>query len=42
MRAEASAQAGDAFSLKDFHSRALNLGSLPLSVLRDAVLDTAS
>ncbi len=42
LRAEASAQAGDAFSLKDFHSRALNLGSLPLSVLRDAVLDTAS
>ncbi len=38
LRAEASEQAGDAFSLKDFHSRALNLGSLPLSVLRDAVL----
>ena len=39
LRAEASEKAGDAFSLKDFHSRALNLGSLPLSVLRDAVLD---
>ncbi len=38
LRAEASAKAGDAFSLKDFHSRALNLGSLPLSVLREAVL----
>jgi len=38
IRAEAAEQAGDAFSLKDFHTRALNLGSLPLSVLRDAVL----
>ena len=38
VRAEAEAKAGDAFSLKDFHTRALNLGSLPLSVLRDAVL----
>lgn len=38
LRAEASEQAGDAFSLKDFHTEALNLGSLPLGVLRDAVL----
>ncbi|MFT3969619.1 MAG: DUF885 domain-containing protein [Micropruina sp.] len=38
LRAEAAERAGEAFSLKDFHSRALNLGSLPLSVLRDAVL----
>ncbi len=38
LRAEAEQQAGDAFSLKDFHTEALNLGSLPLSVLRDAVL----
>ena len=38
IRAEAAAQAGDAFSLKDFHTEALNLGSLPLDVLREAVL----
>ena len=38
IRAEAAEQAGDAFSLKDFHTRALDLGSLPLSVLREAVL----
>ncbi|MFT3835039.1 MAG: DUF885 domain-containing protein [Micropruina sp.] len=38
LRAEASAQAGEAFSLKDFHAEALNLGALPLGVLRDAVL----
>ncbi|MCW3159110.1 DUF885 domain-containing protein [Micropruina sonneratiae] len=38
LRAEAEAKAGASFSLRDFHSRALNLGSLPLSVLRDAVL----
>jgi len=30
-------RAGAAFSLKDFHAKALNLGSLPLSVLRDAL-----
>ena len=34
----AEAKDGDAFSLKDFHTKALNLGSLPLSVLRSAVL----
>ena len=38
IRADAAAQAGDSFSLKDFHTKALNLGSLPLSVLKDAVL----
>jgi len=38
IRAEAEAKDGDAFSLKDFHTKALNLGSLPLSVLRSAVL----
>jgi len=37
--AEAAAQArGETFSLKDFHTRALNLGSLPLDVLRDALV----
>lgn len=37
IRAEAQAAAtarGERFSLKDFHTRALNLGSLPLDVLR--------
>ena len=41
IRAEASAQAsarGEEFSLRDFHSRALKLGSVPLSVLRDALV----
>lgn len=38
IRAEAAAKAGDAFSLKDFHTRALNLGSLPLDVLRQALV----
>lgn len=38
MRAQASAQAGDAFSLKDFHRRALDVGSVGLDVLREAVL----
>ena len=38
VRAEAAEQAGDDFSLKAFHTKALNLGSLPLSVLREAVL----
>ena len=38
LRAEAEQRGGADFSLKDFHSRALGLGSLPLSVLRDAVL----
>ncbi|MBK8464126.1 MAG: DUF885 domain-containing protein [Nigerium sp.] len=41
IRAQASAAArarGKEFSLKDFHARALNLGSLPLDVLRGAIL----
>jgi uncharacterized protein (DUF885 family) len=32
-RTQAEAAAGPGFSLKDFHTRALNLGSVPLSVL---------
>ena len=32
-RADAERRAGAGFSLKDFHTRALNLGSVPLSVL---------
>ncbi len=32
-RADAAAKVGAGFSLKDFHTRALNLGSVPLSVL---------
>ncbi|MFT4215775.1 MAG: DUF885 domain-containing protein [Micropruina sp.] len=39
LRAEVEQRAGETFSLKDFHTQALNLGSLPLSVLREAVLD---
>lgn len=41
IRADAAAAAqarGEEFSLKDFHTRALNLGSLPLDVLRDALV----
>jgi uncharacterized protein (DUF885 family) len=30
---------GNTFSLKDFHDRALNLGSVGLDVLTDAVLN---
>jgi uncharacterized protein (DUF885 family) len=36
-RQEAKAQAGDAFSLRDFHSRALSLGSMGLDPLREAL-----
>lgn len=36
--ADAARARGEEFSLKDFHARALNLGSLPLDVLRDALL----
>jgi uncharacterized protein (DUF885 family) len=32
-----ASQAGQEFSLKDFHSRALNLGSVPLSVMPKAL-----
>ena len=39
LRDEAQQRAGDAFSLKDFHRRALDVGSVGLDVLRDAVLD---
>ena len=35
--AEAAAARGEQFSLKDFHSRALNLGSVPLAILPDAL-----
>ncbi|MFZ1410252.1 MAG: DUF885 domain-containing protein [Micropruina sp.] len=38
IRAEVAAAQGDAFSLKDFHTKALNLGSLPLDVLRGALV----
>lgn len=41
IRADAAAAArawGEEFSLKDFHSKALNLGSLPLDVLRGALV----
>ncbi len=41
IRSDAAAAAsarGEEFSLKDFHSRALNLGSLPLDVLRSALV----
>jgi uncharacterized protein (DUF885 family) len=36
-RAEAEQRAGDDFSLKDFHSQALSLGSMGLDPLRDAL-----
>ncbi len=36
-RDEAAAGAGDAFDLREFHRRALNLGSVGLDVLRDAL-----
>ena len=39
LRDESMARAGDAFDLKEFHKRALNLGSMGLDVLRQAVLD---
>jgi uncharacterized protein (DUF885 family) len=38
LRADASAQAGDAFDLKAFHRQALDIGSVGLDVLRAAVL----
>ncbi len=38
VRADVAAKQGDAFSLKAFHTRALNLGSLPLDVLRQALV----
>ena len=36
-REEAKARAGAAFSLKDFHSRALSLGAMGLDPLREAL-----
>jgi hypothetical protein len=36
-RDEAKERAGDAFSLKDFHSQALSLGSMGLDPLREAL-----
>jgi uncharacterized protein (DUF885 family) len=41
MRDEVAAREGDAFSLKDFHRRALDIGSVGLDVLREAVLAPA-
>ncbi len=41
MRDEVAAREGDAFSLKDFHRRALDVGSVGLDVLREAVLAPA-
>jgi uncharacterized protein (DUF885 family) len=38
LRDEVAAREGDAFSLKDFHRRSLDLGSVGLDVMRDAVL----
>lgn len=38
MRDEVAAREGDAFSLKDFHRRALDVGSVGLDVLREAVV----
>ena len=35
--ADAARARGEEFSLKDFHSKALNLGSVPLSILPDAL-----
>ena len=39
LRADAHAAAGDSFDLKGFHRDALEIGGLPLDVLRDAGLD---
>ena len=38
LREEVRGREGNAFSLKDFHARALDLGSVGLDVLRDALL----
>lgn len=38
IRADSAAAQGESFSLRDFHHRALNLGSVPLDVLRAALL----
>ena len=39
LREETAARQGSAFSLKDFHRRALDLGSVGLDVLREAVTE---
>lgn len=39
LRDEAQRRAGDSFSIRDFHSRALALGGVGLDTLRTAVLD---
>jgi uncharacterized protein (DUF885 family) len=36
-RDEAKTRAGDSFSLKDFHTRALSLGAMGLDPLREAL-----
>jgi uncharacterized protein (DUF885 family) len=38
LRDEVREREGDGFSLKDFHARALDLGSVGLDVLREAVV----
>ena len=38
IRAESEAKAGETFNLKDFHRRALDVGSVGLDVLRDALI----
>ena len=38
LRAESERRAGEDFDIKDFHRRALDLGSVGLDVLRDALL----
>ncbi|HSF98592.1 MAG TPA: DUF885 domain-containing protein [Ornithinibacter sp.] len=42
LRDEAQRRDGDGFSLKDFHRRALDIGSVGLDVLREAVLRDAA
>ncbi|MEL4503671.1 DUF885 domain-containing protein [Luteococcus sp. H138] len=41
LRDEVKAKQGDAFSLKDFHRTALDIGGVGLDVLREAVLESA-
>ncbi len=38
VRDEAAARAGDAFSIKEFHRTALNMGGVGLDTLRTAIL----
>jgi uncharacterized protein (DUF885 family) len=39
LRDQVKAKQGDAFSLKDFHMRALAIGGVGLDTLKDAVLN---